>query len=135
VKRVSSYLLCFIALVLSGCFATSAHVDKSERLTLKLMTHILGDDGVAAPVLKEYSKHIEGGSGVQIDPTKLAPLADGLVPGLGGLVTLGVTLYARKKQLEAQHATKEAVIAAKEPDKEKALNRLAADDKIKGYNG
>lgn len=126
--------LCLLPLLTSGCFATASHVDTSNRHILEIFEYQLKNDPNAPKVLGGYKKHIEGGSGIQVDPS-VFKLADGLVPGLGTLLVTAVGVYARKKKLEADHATQEAVIAAGEPDKEKALARLAADKEIKGYNG
>ena len=134
--KIGCFILfsCLLPLLISGCFATASHVDTSNRNILDIFEYQLKNDPNAPKVLAPYKKHIEGGSGIQIDPS-VFKLADGLVPGLGTLLVTAVGVYARKKKLETEHVTQEAVIAAREPDKDKALARLATDKEIKGFNG
>ena len=132
------YFLLLPLLLLCSCFATSRHVDKSEKLSVDLLEHILKDDIPAQPVLKELKLHVEEGSGVSISPevvSGIAGLADGVVPGLGILLTTVVGVYAKKKKDEASYMTYKSVQAAKETDKDKALKSLADDPNVKGYNG
>jgi len=124
-----------ILLCLTGCLATSKHVDKSEKISVVLFDHILKDDLEAQPVLRDYKKHVEEGSGAKISPKVISTLADGLLPGGGLLLTTLMGFYARKKHKDTQYITTQSVKAAKEPDKDKALKMLADDDKIPGYNG
>jgi len=120
---------------LCGCFATSRHVDKSEKLTVELFDHLLIGDEAARPVLRELKLHVEEGSSIKVDPNIVSGLADGLVPGLGGLLTLAMGLYAKKKHNETTYVTQKSVKVAKEKDTKKALADLANDPNIRGYNG
>jgi len=127
---------CILLLFLTGCFATSKHVDKTEQLSVELFTHILRDDQAAQPVLADLKSHVDEGSGAKISPAAVKMLGDGLLPGVGGLLlTTALGVYAKKKKSETDYVTAKAVKAASERDPDKAKAMLADDDQIRGYNG
>ena len=126
------YILLLI--LCSGCVATSSHVDKSERLAFTMFDFILKDSPEAKDVLNEYKRHIDEGSGAKINPDVVGGLADGLIPGLGFLVTTALGVYARKKHTETKYVTKKGIEAANEPDPIKARNILSSDRNVKHFN-
>ena len=132
---IYSFYLFLLCGSLCGCFATSGHVDKTEKLSVELFDYMLTDDQAAQPVLRELKLHVEEGSSMQIPVKAVSALADGLVPGLGLLITTAMGFYAKRKHSETAHVTRRSVQAAQEPDPKKALADLANDPNVRGYNG
>jgi hypothetical protein len=124
-------------LICCGCFATSKHVDKTEKMNFEFFKYLSIEKPELKPIVAEYKAHISEGSGVkiEIEPTVLGAGLDLVFPGLGGLATLAMSLYARKKHLESKHVTQVAVRAAKEVDPVKALEMLSNDPQVTNYNG
>tara|TARA_R110002126_G_scaffold284767_1_gene434692 strand:- start:193 stop:594 length:402 start_codon:yes stop_codon:yes gene_type:complete len=132
---IYSFYLLLLCGSLCGCFATAGHVDKTEKLSVELFDHILTGDQAAQPVLRELQLHVEKGSSLEIPVKAVSALADGLVPGLGLLITTAMGFYAKRKHNETAHVTRKSVIAAGEKNPEKALADLANDPNVRGYNG
>ena len=129
------YFLLLIVFCGSGCVATAKHVDKSEKFTVDLFSFLLKDKPEAKPVLDAFKKHVDEGSSIKISPEVVSKLADGLVPGAGVLLTTLLGVYARRKHNETKYVTKQAVVAADEPDRDKAKKILSDDSEVKHFNG
>jgi len=124
-----------IAALCCGCVATSGHVDKTEKMNFEFFKFFSQGKPETQPLLRDYKEHIDEGSGVKIDPELASTGLDLLFPGLGGIATLAMSLYARKKHVETREVTNVAVNAAKECDPNKALSMLSNNPKVKHYNG
>ena len=126
-----------LILSLGGCVATARHVDKTEKMNFEFFKYAALEKPELKPLVKEYKAHIGEGSGIkiEIEPTLLGAGLDLVFPGLGGIATLAMSMYARKKHLESKHVTQVAVRAAKEVDPVKALEMLSSDPQVTNYNG
>lgn len=130
--------LALIALLfLCGCAAKSGHVDETEKMNFVFFKHLSKDKPELQTLVKKYGIHVEEGSGIDIT-LPIPVITTGLnaiYPGLGALLTFGISLYARKKHLETAYVTHVGVKAAKETDPETALAILSNDPKVVHYNG